>query len=283
MRFLLPLLFGFLLAPPLLADDPDPVTTEELAGRCTEAVHNEFRREQRRWRIQLFGRKSAASMSQGSRKEAPNGTVFLKHDDDCWGDPTAGDFTCLLDDEDFDTLDANAWGITLPYTGLFEITSVQTSEILPDALLSARTFQCRLRSVCAAAKIAGERESTFPEDITVTSIPGCSAERQTIPVCRSNGAPGAQDAFTFSLLEDECSTTAFEVFEQEMALLRLAVSYDAAYRSLLQFAGTFDQGKQGLSSNMLEPIRQAVSVLGHLHRIPCFLSACNMVDSSGSE
>ena len=77
------------------------------------------------------------------------------------------------------------------------------------------------------------------------------------------------------IAETYCYNAAEEILEHEREMLKLLVEYDAAYRSVLQFAGIFDEFLQEYRWTLIGHIRQAASMIGWLDNIPCFLSSCD--------
>lgn len=77
------------------------------------------------------------------------------------------------------------------------------------------------------------------------------------------------------IVKTYCTSMAQKLVARERELLKTATAYDAAYRSLMQFSGLIDTFVSTLRGTFLTQIRESVSLLGNLGRIPCFLSECN--------
>ena len=72
-----------------------------------------------------------------------------------------------------------------------------------------------------------------------------------------------------------CDAVVTSLLDREAEMLTFAVSYDAGYRSLLQFTGIFGRFLDTLSSTVLSPLRQTAQISGALSDLPCFLSQCD--------
>jgi hypothetical protein len=150
--------------------------------------------------------------------------------------------------------------------GLLEVLKAPTSELIPPLVQSLRALQCRLRAVCMAGRAsqnpkAGATVSVQPEGCLALEFPtfqGCKLKDQTFADVKGGN----------------CEKTVDVILDQEINLLHLAVGYDAAYRSLYQFGGMFEDAMREFRFPILTPIWQAVRALSNIAGLPCFLSQC---------
>ena len=72
-----------------------------------------------------------------------------------------------------------------------------------------------------------------------------------------------------------CTEAASTLLEREEEYLPMLVTYDAAYRSLLQLGGIFEYLMSDLESPMFTTLWQTARALKELDDIPCFTSQCD--------
>lgn len=215
--------------------------------------------EQRLYRSVLFGQKEAQALPRGSVRIDEDGKTWLKTMGNEWTLAEISDEGDVRTDEEIDD------GAEFPARrGIFEIRRTPTSDLIPPILQSLRALQCRLRAVCM---IAAASPGSDEQSIDVQPD-GCM--EQTFPRLSA-----CIDATQVTIGTDSCDSAIAAIIAQESELLKLAVAYDAAYRSLLQFAGIFEGFLHDFTFPILEPIWQAVRVIGQMNGIPCFLSQCD--------
>jgi hypothetical protein len=76
-------------------------------------------------------------------------------------------------------------------------------------------------------------------------------------------------------IQAQCARWVESSLAAERAVLKLAVSYDSGYRSMLQSAGMIEAVSAGAEAKNIRPIQSLVNILGKLHQIPCFISQCD--------
>ncbi|MBI3332046.1 hypothetical protein HYZ99_03750 [Candidatus Peregrinibacteria bacterium] len=231
------------------------------ADACVVSVNRELAQEQRIYRTILFGHTKAKEAPLGETRYDTSGNAWIKLDVNGtveWRSPV--DTKDGRKDATMDQIDEAA-----PRRGIFATKQVLTSELVPPLTQSFRALRCRVAAVCeAAASRAG---------VTRVRTPGCNElPVDPMPACQFNETV---DRGQEALMRGYCRQVASRLLDQESELLKLAVSYDAAYRSLLHFARNFDLFLTEFRVSLLTPIRQAVGLLGQLHRIPCFSAQCD--------
>lgn len=154
--------------------------------------------------------------------------------------------------------------------GIFENKYRLTSELVEPALESYRSLRCRLEAVCMTLKAS--MKST--EISHIIQPLGClSSEALTMDACHLAGEGVIETQIELQrACEDIVSTT----LEVERSALRLAVSYDAGYRWIVQLTGMFDAALEKVPAQTFSVLRQTLGLLGKLHQIPCFLTQCDM-------
>jgi hypothetical protein len=162
-----------------------------------------------------------------------------------------------------------------PITGILETRGRLSSELIEPILDSYRVLRCRSTAVCQTM------QQSFVRAGPVKLEPlGCAAA--TVPrfgECRLAGSDSSLQQ-TQQTLTDACATLVERSLNAERAVLIAAMSYDSGYRAALQIGGMMDWMRQNLSSAVLQPIRDMLSLLGKLHEIPCFIGQCDTPDTS---
>lgn len=245
------------------ADSSSPVDA------CKYDIATGLAQQQRIYRSVLFGQKKAADQPVNAIDYDREAKVFIKTEDDRWVGSDGEILKDKLMDERADIADRR---------GIFETRQVLTSELIPALTQSYRALTCRALSVCANSQLSPEEaaaiqinKAPLAKGIGPIQIPGCDEiDLHFLPTCLPiNSAPDLAITKTY------CESMADQMLNREADLLKLAVTYDAAYRTLLQFAGNFDQFIASFRGDLLSPIEQATAVVTQLSRIPCFLAECN--------
>ena len=236
---------------------------------CVLEAQTRLAQEQRIYRSILLGRPSASARKINDVAYTEDGRAWIKTAEDTWKTTSIDNISSTKSDTEIDA--ELEWegkpGQNYPRIrlGIFETKGVLTSELIGDITQSYRALTCRLASVCDG--ISGPWTIADNGYMTVRSL-GCK-EFVMKPVISCLGRDdGAANINT-------CNGMAASILEREGTLLQALVTYDAAFRTHLQFAGNFDMFLENFRGDILEPLRQAASVLGHLSRIPCFISQCN--------
>jgi hypothetical protein len=268
------LLASLLLITPIAgtvyAQTPLPST-----GVCTAEITERLSREQRIYRTVIFGQDTAEDAKPGAVRYDTEGNAWIKNGENEWRSGAQGFQGVTWTD-----LQMDGQSQTPIRRGTFETRKVLTSEIIPTLIQSVRALRCRIATVCENVRLSTESAGLGESARFAIKIPGCIAfEEKPLLSCQF-AAENAEDTTrehrgSEVTVRSYCTSVGMQLWQREVELLKLAVSYDAAYRSLLQFAGNFDQFIREFRVSLLTPIRQAISLLGQLHRIPCFIAQCD--------
>lgn len=225
---------------------------------CLSAVYNRIDYEDRLWRSVVFGQPKAADAPLGSVRRDSAYRQWIKRAQDAWvwsadEDTTIDDAT--MDDES----DVSA------RRGLLAVRTADTSELLPPLIQSARALRCRLYSVCATARASTDAT----EPVVSVAVDGCREMEMPVLEACAEASPRVLTAVR------GCDAIAEDTFSRNEALLELAVTYDAAYRSLAQFEGIFEGFLTDVRFPLLQPLWQTVRTLGAIDNLPCFLAQCD--------
>lgn len=233
---------------------------DNASQSCLDDVYAHMATEQRTYRSVLFGQKHSSDLQVGSVRYATNGTSWIKTADNEWRSlsqaPNAGPVSDAAMENSAEQRQRR---------GIFEIRKAQTSDLIPSISQSLRALQCKLKTVCAAAVAS---QSDEEESSVTVQADGC--EEETLPVFE-----GCKDPTFSSLAPDSCYQVVAGVMQQEIETLRMVIAYDAAYRSLMQFAGSFDGFLSDFRFPLLQPLWQMIRAVGSLNSIPCFQAQCD--------
>ncbi|MBM3230828.1 hypothetical protein FJZ28_00705 [Candidatus Peregrinibacteria bacterium] len=240
--------------------------------KCRDRVSYEVSREHRLYRAMLFGKYRAKHAPVNDVRYDKDGMTWIKTDAQStpWKnlDPDQQGLSWSND-----TMDANdEHKDFIPIRGIFETKRVSTSELLPYLLQSIRALDCRLDVVCKTVDVSITKTGNDPVDIPSIEPEGCIKfnNLKTFQQCHIEKAEELSDSLTY------CTEIVRQMKQREISLLKLAVEYDAGYRSLLQFAGNFDLFLREIRWPITGTVRQAAELIGKLGRIPCFLSSCDL-------
>jgi hypothetical protein len=158
-------------------------------------------------------------------------------------------------------------------TGIFETKRRLTSELVAPLIESYRVYRCKSLGVCAMVTDSFVQKGG---DANIHLL-GCSAfSAPRYEQCylgtdeKSAGSPAE-----LTSLVSQCQVILEQTFRAEESVLRLAVAYDAGYRSLLQMAGMMDWMLEGFPTLALKAISTMVNMLGKLTQIPCYIGQCD--------
>lgn len=251
-------------------------------GECLQDLYDAFGREQRLERAVIFGRPRAERAPLTAVYYDDEGNPWAKVGENEWKSPADGyegttwsngqmdaqsekDPQC--DDGKGDTSDLERSCVRLPRRGILEVRKAPTADLVEPLVQSVRALQCRLRAVC---ELGAESYGKNAGDTVTIEMDGCLP--MTFPVmegCRE------LTPTTFDTLAGNCREARRQLVQREMELLTLTTSYDAAYRSLAQFAGMFQEFLTQFRFPLIEPLWQTVRMLGQLNGVPCFQAECN--------
>lgn len=233
---------------------------------CLEQMYDRMDHENRLYRSVVFGQKKSADLPEGSVQFNDEYTTWLKTGVNQWqsldkepGTPPEND---IFMDEQADVPARR---------GILEIRESSTSDLIPSLLQSMRALQCRLRAVCDAARLSQlemEKPESGRSDPLTVQPDGClEFELPLMTSCQAENitqiGPGT------------CDDAVLAILEREEKLLHMTIAYDAAYRTLAQFAGIFEGFLNDFRFPLLEPLWQMVRALGSLDGMPCFTGQCD--------
>jgi len=245
------------------------------ADACREEVNHALAKEQRLYRIVLFGQQSAETTVIGSVFYDEEGNAWYKAGESEWRSTAKGFENTTWSDTQVDNMNEHAGEDPpiVPRRGIFDTKRTLTSDLIPYMLQSVRALQCRLDLVCKTAVLSLQAEGDDAQELTDVEVPGCIVTtKQSFPGCHlahaDKGVEQKSDILTY------CEKVAGDLLKREAVLLKFAVEYDAAYRSVLQLAGIFDSFLEDFRWTLTGSIRQVARLVGWLNGIPCFLASC---------
>lgn len=270
-------------------------------AKCTSEMEERLAQQERMYNDMLFGRHPASTMPLNTVLYDEDGTAWMKSAENTWVRPLSEDSEDTKTRGDADMDDKREWSgqnetpqegddQLMPdpleradYEGVLERREALTSELIPDILQGERALFCRTAAVCETVLQSFARAKTDENGDLKITTPGCrTMVMKPITGCQfSNALESEQErknlltGFQQSVVETQCNPLAQQLMERSAALTRVSVSYDAAYRSLLQFSGSLDQFLWGFRGTILSPIEQTLPLLEYLQRIPCFPAQCN--------
>lgn len=227
---------------------------------CTDDIYTQLAREERLYRSVLFGLSKTEEMPTNSVLVDKEGDHWMKVADNTWRSTDPGNQGTTWTDA---TMDAQR---DVPARrGILEIQKALSSELIPSVLQAMRATQCRMEAVCLAAQSSGSAEAGRPMNIQPE---GCiQFQMPIIDSCK---------AVEFATYDSgACSAQVQTIVERESRMLELLFAYDASYRTLMQFAGTFEGFLTDFRFPLLQPLWQMVRTLGQFDNLPCFLAECN--------
>ncbi|MBT4119801.1 MAG: hypothetical protein HOG89_03875 [Candidatus Peribacter sp.] len=260
------------LSSPALVGAADPIASTDA---CRLRTNRELAREQRLYRVYLFGKKKAEDAEIGNVRYDRDGWAWIKKDDSGtpWRNSHPDHQSLKWSDGVMDANDEHSE--IIPIIGIFETKRVMTSELIPYLLQSIRALECRTAALCEASRFSEIQGGNDPVDVGEVQPVGCIEfkDLQTWPECHfAQPEPGIKSQADSRSYCDDISN---QLLRRETEQLKLAVEYDAGFRTLLQFAGNFDIFLRELRWPLTGTLRQAVQLIGQLERIPCFLSSCD--------
>ncbi|MDO8649475.1 MAG: hypothetical protein Q7R81_06885 [Candidatus Peregrinibacteria bacterium] len=269
---------------PALAADPLPVSEVDT---CIDQTNQSLTARWRFYRSVLLGQRKAEDELPSAVRHLPSadeeGTyeAWMKasaQPPGSWVSSTAPGETLI--DAQIDARTANqplsrASAETDPnrdaeWLGIFETPHALTWEFIPMLTQSYRAFRCELESTCKLLQDAHEQED--PPDTLTVQIPGC------VPYVMKPLSACVQDELTFGDAEaiyGQCRASAQQLLAREYDLLKFAVSYDAAYRSIVLLGSSLDSFFTDFRKILLGPVQEAIALFGQFNRLPCFAAQCD--------
>lgn len=241
------------------------------AANCRDAVNQHLAMEHRLWRAMLYGKPLAEDAKINSVRYDTDGWSWIKEDEDEW--VTGHQAGLQWADATMDANDEHADFI--PIKGIFETKRVLTSELVPYILQSVRALECRSQAYCVRVQNSIGQSGDDPVDLEDIQPIGCMAftNQESIPQChfavKESNLTEKTDALGY------CTEITNQMIRREVELVKLAVEYDAGYRTLLQFAGNFDIFLKEIRWPLAGTVRQAARLMGNLQQFPCFLASCD--------
>ncbi|MAE68649.1 MAG: hypothetical protein QF793_02930 [Candidatus Peribacteraceae bacterium] len=259
----------------LLLLAPLTLHAEASADSCRGRVNKELAREQRLYRAYLFGKQKA--------KDAPINDVRYDRDGWAWLKANNSGTPWINSDQDnqglkwsnslMDSRDEHSE--ILPIKGIFETKRVMTSELIPYTLQAIRSLECRMAALCEVSTISATQNGEDPQEIDSLQPVGCIEFKKldTWPECHFDAPP--RSVLDQVDTRNYCEEISMQLIFREIEQTKLAIEYDAGFRTLLQFAGNFDIFLREMRWPLTGTLRQAAELIGQLGRIPCFLSSCD--------
>lgn len=234
---------------------------------CTADIYRTMAQEQRIYRSVLFGLNTAETETLGAIRHLQDGSVWMKTQDNTWQSLASTD--SRTDQQIDQSSEQDRLSGVIIRRGIFETRHTSTSELIPALTQSIRALQCRLAAICLAVQEAPKTTASVitvqPPGCLQMSFPrfaGCAFTKESNPALPPD-------------ITARCLTSADALINREISLLEMTTSYDAGYRSLLQFAGAFENFINALKFPLIRPLWDLANILGQLDRIPCFISQCD--------
>ena len=261
-----------------LLASPEVVQAETSPNSCKQEIHDALAKEQRIYRSTLFGEPNATGATIGhvrfaygcnsnpDSQENQTASPWIKVGEDKWKNVSdkETDDECIEDNAEIPSR-----------RGIFDTQRTLTSELIPYLMQSVRAVQCKTLTLCERVERsinAGEDASDTMESVQPL---GCIEEKNQPYFESCRFAKGDGTLSNDAEVRTYCPRIVKEMLQRESDLLRLAVEYDAAYRSMLQFAGNFDLSLKEFRWPFVATLRHAAGIIGQLSRIPCFLASCD--------
>lgn len=248
------------------------------ANDCKQEIHNALAKEQRTYRSTLFGEPNATGATIGHVRFAYGCGSNLDSEEGLkvhpWIKVGKNKWKNVSDEETGDACIENNAEIS-SRRGIFDTQKTLTSELIPYLIQSVRAVQCKTMTICERVERSINAGEDAPETIESMQPMGCIKEEDQSYFESCRFAKGSGSLPDDAEVRTYCPRITKEMLQRESDLLRLAVEYDAAYRSLLQFAGNFDLSLKEFRWPFVATLRHAAGIIGQLSRIPCFLASCD--------
>lgn len=228
---------------------------------CLTETYTALSHEKNLYRSVLFGQKKSRDLPIGSVRTDSDGNTWMKKGNNAWRSLGDGFKNTTWSDGLMDSrADAPE------RRGILETKKVTTSELIPAITQAFRAYQCRLRSVCGAARDS-QSAGTGTTTLTVRNDGCIDIEQPILPACKNN--------IFLTAGANTCEQIVASMLDQEEQALVLLISYDASYRTVVQFAGMFAGFLTDFRFPLIEPLWQTVRAIGNFSNIPCFIGQCD--------
>ena len=262
LRFSLGFLLIVTIVTPLTVNAESEFGERFNASVCKNEMLDALAREQRQYRSIIFGEPPASGATIGHVRFDLNYHPFIKVGENTWRTTASGRTAITFRDTDIE--------LTAEFPtrrGIFDTPRTLTSELVPYLTQAIRAFDCRTQAWCS---VPGQGIDDG-DLVTIRNISGCDEIRlPALPTCN--------EAMDFPDIPDTrsyCEKIQPNLVNREIALLKMATEYDAAYRTLLQFAGDFDSFLREFRFPFTNTLKKASQLIGQFQRIPCFSSSCD--------
>ena len=238
---------------------------ERSSKTCKDWIHRKLGREHRLFRAMLYGMPPATGAVIGTIRYDQTGSGYYKGANNDWYSIESE--SSISDDQ----MEATAEFTS--QRGLFETKRALTSELIPYLAQSMYDFQCHIEKVCGVTGLSHlVPETDDPQEVVVDRITGCKTfVVDTYEGCHMGLTRHSDD---LSELQGYCNDVGEAMIRREGEILKVAVEYDAAYRSMLQFAGNLDLFMAEFRAPLTQSVRHAANIISRFHEMPCFLSSC---------
>lgn len=228
---------------------------------CLSQTYDALAHEKRLYHSVLFGQKESGDLPKGTVRFDEDGNTWLKKDINSWRSLDEGfKNTTWSDGLMDDRADVPA------RRGLLEIQKTPTSDLIPAITQAFRAYQCRLQSVCGAA-LQSQSTATGTTTLTINTDGCIELEQPVLSACKNNLQLTAGANTCLQIIES--------MLDEEEQALALLVSYDASYRTVVQFTGMFEGFLTDFRFPLIEPLWQTVRAIGNFSNIPCFIGQCD--------
>ena len=238
---------------------------------CLQETYGSLGSSQRKFRGFVLGQKKSEDLPVGAVRFDTEFTAWTKTAADTWKN--------LIPDSETnsdETMDDEAEFADVK--GILETRKTLTSDLLPPLLQAFRAFQCDSRARCMVAAASQRRDA--PEEITVQPDGCISFTLPRMDSCQIEQAPktgtGEKTPANFSEVKTGfCDKVRTSLVEHEAKALKFLVAYDASYRTVLQFAGSFQNFMTQLRGPLLFPLWEAFRALQTFGDEKCFNAQCD--------
>ena len=238
---------------------------------CVRETYGSLASAQRKFRSVVLGQKEASDLPVGSIRYDSAGTAWTKMAANQWDSNDAQE-PAMADAE----MDGEAEFPAVK--GVLETRKTLTSDLLPPLLQAFRAFTYDTRARCLVALASQRRDA--PATITVQPIGGIEFTYPRMDGCRIEqpavSAGGEKNAAHFGEVKTGfCDNVRTALVEHEAKALKFLVAYDASYRSLLQFTGSFQNFMTQLRGPLLFPLWEAYRAMQVFGDQQCFTAQCD--------
>ena len=264
-------LFGFLGFLGFLGLFSGSASAQDITtDACLTEMYSAMLKEQLFFRSVLFGQKDAAALPHNAVRYDASLNAWIKTGDNTWKSYAKG-----FEGTTWSNTLMNEQGYPPKRTGMVETERVLASEWLPPRLQATRAFRCRLRAVCLAA--VQSRASSAAETLSVQPDGCISVNMKRFNACRDTQTVNQStvDVGAANVQIGVCDQAVDEILEREANMMTLVVSYDAGYRSFLQFAGIVQGFSDALRTPVLGTLTNVVRSMQHIGSASCFNAQCD--------